>query len=430
MGKLIIDVSQLFYWKGKLTGIPRVMNEYSQRFANQRDLANRPVFVVWNKRKQSFYSVDISDIAAKHAAQPKNNDVATQAIDSYKTRLILNVKRAEKQSRLIRKTLFLARHTLHIYRNLKSSKSGQYKKVDPTKGDIVIVFWGEWNDSNLIGKLKSFKSKGVKIVQMSYDMIPVLAPQYSGHSTKSLSKYATTVYPLCDAIVSISEHTKKDINTWLKEKNLQIPPIKVVRLGDDFAITKTTKPVSSRFLDSGVKPNEYLLCVGTIEARKNHALLYYTYKLARARGVNLPKLVIVGRLGWQAENVYELIAKDPEINNEIVVLNNVRDSELSWLYSHCLFSLYPSFYEGWGLPIAESIAYGKTCLSSNTSSMPEIAGNLITYFSPYSSDECLSAIVKLLDTKELKRSEQKITRYQSTTWDQSFEEMKAIIESL
>ena len=126
-----------------------------------------------------------------------------------------------------------------------------------------------------------------------------------------------------------------------------------------------------------------------------------------------------GRFVWR-----DLMTTDPDTKEQFIFLHNVSDEELSWLYDHCLFSIYPSFYEGWGLPIAESIAHGKPCLASNTSSMPEIAGDLLTYFSPYSSDECLQAIVGLLDPRARQKATTKIKKYRPVSWDQTFDQIR------
>jgi glycosyltransferase involved in cell wall biosynthesis len=86
-------------------------------------------------------------------------------------------------------------------------------------------------------------------------------------------------------------------------------------------------------------------------------------------------------------------------------------------------------YEGWGLPIAESLAYGKLCIASHTSSMTEIAGGLIDYFSPFNSEECLDKIIYYSDIKNLRPVEENITKkYSSTSWMMTFEQVIDAIE--
>lgn len=369
MSRLIIDISELAAWQGRLTGVPRVMDELSRRFAAE----DSTVLVGWDSTASRYHQTDLP------TAKPG----------------------------ILKKAV----------RKLLKSKSSP-ATVTPHKSDTLFVL-ADWHGSDpaFVDYLVDLKKAGVILAQMSYDLLPIVTPQYSGHATKSLTRYTKTIYPLCDIIFAISEHTKQDITGWLKSNKLTVPKIKVIRLGDDFKLAKPSKPTGSYF--SG-ETKDFLLCVGTIEARKNHALLYYVYKLALQRKIELPDLVIVGRRGWKSDDIYEVMTTDPQTKNKFIILEKTSDEELSWLYRHCLFSVYPSFYEGWGLPIAESIAHGTPCVCSNTSSMPEVAGDLVSYFSPSSADECLQAITAMLKPSELNQAKQQLKAYQPTSWDETF----------
>jgi glycosyltransferase involved in cell wall biosynthesis len=98
---------------------------------------------------------------------------------------------------------------------------------------------------------------------------------------------------------------------------------------------------------------------------------------------------------------------------------------MSWLYQNCLMTVYPSLYEGWGLPIGESLHFGKLCLASDTSSMPEIAGGLIDYFSPYNADQLVDKITHYSNNKyELIAKEKAIKMsYKSNTWQQAYKQI-------
>jgi glycosyltransferase involved in cell wall biosynthesis len=204
--------------------------------------------------------------------------------------------------------------------------------------------------------------------------------------------------------------------------------MEVFRLGDDFKVAKAIEPTDDVFKAAKLKHDPYMLVVCTIEARKNHALLYYVYKLARARGIDLPKIAIVGRRGWGTEEIYGFMANDPEVKDKIIFLHGKSDEELSWLYNHCLFTIFPSFYEGWGIPIAESIARGVPCLCSNTTSMVEIAEGYVEHFSPASADECLAAIQNMLIPKNLEAARKRTKSYRQVSWDDSFEQVTAYLE--
>jgi glycosyltransferase involved in cell wall biosynthesis len=142
-------------------------------------------------------------------------------------------------------------------------------------------------------------------------------------------------------------------------------------------------------------------------------------------------VVIVGRNGWLTDDIRYTITNDLEAREKILILNDINDRELLWLYKNCLFTIFPSFYEGWGMPIAESLAYGKLCISSNTSSMPEIAGDLIDYFSPYDTGELLERIIENLD-EDVRQDKEKIiaSHYKQTSWDTMFKQIDQFVSKI
>ena len=172
------------------------------------------------------------------------------------------------------------------------------------------------------------------------------------------------------------------------------------------------------------------MTVGTIEARKNHTLLYYVYKLAKSRGIDLPVSVIVGRRGWKTEQIYDFMTQDPEVKDKFVFLHDASDENLSWLYSHAKLSVIPSFCEGWGMPIAESVARGTPCICSNKTSMIEVAEGYVEHFDPSSTDECLERIVTMLTPESQKKWRTKCAEYKQTTWDESYTSVRKKIQEV
>jgi glycosyltransferase involved in cell wall biosynthesis len=424
MSRTWIDLTELAAWEGRLTGVPRVMNELSNRFSKEDDC----IFVTWNGSLEGYQSIDyraVDDGSNGTSQPPLPTDQSVRKLSG----VISAAKSLKQQSRIANKAFIvpekIARKLLVTKPSLESQPN---QTVQPEKGDKLLVL-ADWHGSDraFVEYLVGLKKAGVSLVQMSYDLLPIVTPQYSGHATESLTYYTKTIYPLCDLILAISEHTKKDITVWLEKNTLKVPKIEVIRLGDDFELAEPTKPSDIYFSS---KVTDFILCVGTIEARKNHALLYYTYKLAKQRNVQLPNLVIVGRRGWKSDDVYELMTSDPQIKEKFIILEKANDEELSWLYKNCLFSIYPSFYEGWGLPIAESIAYGTPCICSNTSSMPEVAGDAVAYFSPFSTDECLAAIENLLKPDAAAAAKRTIKDYHPTSWDDTFTSVNRYIEEV
>lgn len=416
MSRLFIDVTNLIRWQGRLTGIPRVEYELVSRFA--RDDA---VFIRWGG--DNFYFADANEVLSRECSLG-----STEPNIKFENNGRFGFGKLKQQlgkSKYLRK----AYHGIHYKKlpinNMVHRNAGDV--VTPSRGDTLFIGLGLWSDDGYIQKIVDSHANGVKIVQVAYDMLPIIAPQYSGHSTDWLKKYAESIYPICDIILSISENTKKDINAWMKKNNMARPVIKVFRLGDNFKISSPVAPVTvgERLVKGG-----YILCVGTVEARKNHALLYYAYKRAVSKKISLPKMVIVGRRGWRAGDIFDIITTDPETCNTFIMLEDTSDEELAWLYGNCAFSIYPSFYEGWGLPIAESMYYGVPCICSNTSSMPEVAGDLVNYFDPTSPDEALNQISRMLSKDNLDEARARAKSYKMTSWDDSYEQIIGYLRGL
>ena len=111
---------------------------------------------------------------------------------------------------------------------------------------------------------------------------------------------------------------------------------------------------------------------------------------------------------------------DTELKDKIILISKVSDSNMQWLYSNSLFTVFPSFYEGWGLPIAESLGHGKVTIASDTSSIPEVGGSCVEYFSPYSVDDALRCMDKYTDKESRRIQEQYIKdNYKQTSWEDS-----------
>ena len=407
--KIYMDITQLVNWQGNLTGIPRVINELANRFI-AGDSETEFVLVKWHSNEQRFVEAEMAHSTLRPAVI-ENDAVSNNALKKV-ARKLYNTSPHQVQS--------LARSCYSKYNQTSKTENQDLSQYSFEPSSKILIAWGEWGDIAYQNKLVELSQQEIELYQIVYDMLPIVTPQFSGHSTEWLTGYAAKVYPVCTKLISISEHTKKDVEGWLINNKLTVPNISVIRLGEDFEITKSIKPSHNFFSLT----KEYLLVVGTIEIRKNHQLLYYVYKRAITLGHTLPKIVIVGRKGWMTEQTYELMTKDPEVKDSFVFLHDASDDELSWIYDNCMFTVYPSFYEGWGLPVAESTVRAVPCLASNTSSIPEVAGDLANYFDPYSVDDCLNQIIKLLDKDQRAIVKARLNAYRPTSWAETFLQVK------
>src|SRR5262249_26188797 len=164
----------------------------------------------------------------------------------------------------------------------------------------------------------------------------------------------------------------------------------------------TRAELAAHNLDVG----DYVLMVSTIEPRKNHALVLnaWSHMLKTRPPDTMPRLVCVRGSGWMNEPFQPQHHGDRAVGEGIVFMCNVSDQVLKTLYKRCLFTIFPSLYEGWGLPISEALAHGKVPLVSRVSSHPEAGGDLAVYFDLSSEADFQSKLEDLIDNVEVRRS--------------------------
>lgn len=224
-----------------------------------------------------------------------------------------------------------------------------------------------------------------------------------------------------DAVIAVSEATKQDILTYL-----QIDPEK---------ITVIYEGVTSQFsanlrLDQQQKieaiktkyqlPEQYLLNVGTLQPRKNLTRLLEAYKqLSHA-----PALAIVGNVGWG-----EQLPKVPGVT----LLGAVEQQDLPYLYAGAYFFIYPSLYEGFGLPILEAMACGTPVITSNVSSLPEVGGDAALYVDPKDVDnirDVLEAAIQMDHTAYHYMEEKSLNQAKNFSWNTTAEQTLALYRKI
>jgi len=329
----------------------------------------------------------------------------------------------------IRRQVLDRLHKLNQHRTKFEGHPARFRKTD-----WVISMGLNWDYlyGDRLGEFDIKRKYGAKIAFVCYDLIPIKYPHLCLFEVANkFSKYFVDVAWIADHVFCISKNTMNDLKEYLKEVGGPVPSMSVIRLGDNLPKERAIKKEQASLSVQEVLTNKpYILFVSTIERRKNHEVLYKAYRRLLEKGIdNLPQLVFVGMPGWGVNDLMQDLSNDPLIQSKILLLSHVNDDELDLLLKNCLFTVYPSLYEGWGLPVSESLAYGKFCLASNTSSLPEVGGDLIEYLDPWDVKGWENKLKLLFTSKSLlsKKNAEIQENYQPNNWTNMGYEITSIL---
>lgn len=297
--------------------------------------------------------------------------------------------------------------------------------------DVLVSAGLQWDIDFLSAVYNKKLSHRIKLVQVVYDIIPILMPEYCAPGMDVLfPKFIMDTAWTADAVYAISQSTELDFVNYVSSLKVgKCPPVRRIRLGCD--IPSTNRPVIEI---NELQPREFVLYVSTIEPRKNHKMLFDIWRLLNSsQSRDLPTLVFVGGAGWNVENFINILHNCFSLYpRKIRILNDVSDDQLQWLYSNAYFTVYPSLYEGWGLPIAESLARGTPCIASNSSSMPEVARSLCDLVDPYDFMSWKLLIEKYIANPILVENKrmQIQSEYKIDTWSEAISAFEADLNAL
>jgi glycosyltransferase involved in cell wall biosynthesis len=265
-------------------------------------------------------------------------------------------------------------------------------------GDVLVSLGASWVFPGHAPAVARARASGVLAVRMIYDLIPTLKPQWVDDIdaqvlfSRSFTQWVRRLLGESDHLLTISEFSRSEIEQYCRRSGLVAAEVSVVRLGDVLEATGVSPP-PPRF----VPHRPFFLCVSAIDIRKNHRLLYEAWsQLAAEDPAGCPDLVCVGLAHHNVCDLVREIRNDPAVWARFHILADVSDPELAWYYRHCTATVYPSRYEGWGLPVAESLGHGRLCLASRATSIPEISPDLPEFFDPLDLDGLLRLVRRTL----------------------------------
>jgi glycosyltransferase involved in cell wall biosynthesis len=226
-----------------------------------------------------------------------------------------------------------------------------------------------------------------------------------------------------DAVITVSEATKQDVIDIL---NIAPDRIHVAHLGVDAGYAPQDREVIDQVLSKYGIRQEYLLFVGSVSGRKNTARLVDAF--AESKASRYLELVLAGAISYRGEDTLEAVKRN-HLEERVALLDYVTDSDLPALYSGARGFVFPTLYEGFGLPILEAMACGTPVLTSNLGSAPEIGDKWAILVDPYDTDDIASGIDRLLEYPP-EQKESAIAHAGHFTWERCARRTLAVYEQL
>lgn len=260
-------------------------------------------------------------------------------------------------------------------------------KLRRLKADIVVepAHFGPFN-----------LPRRIKRVTVIHDLTPILFPRFHRFHSQFLQRiFLKGILKRASLILTNSDHTTRDLVHYYpgaKDK------CKRIYLGRDENIRFSEENQPPLHHTEG-KP--YFLFTGTLEPRKNLKTLLKAYRIFREKSKTKHLLLLAGGLGWKNKDLLQQLIEHP-YKRDIVRCGYVPRENLSALYQHAEAFIFPSLYEGFGLPVVEALSCGTPCLLSKSSSIPEVGGNAALYFDPASPEEIAGHMMKILEDDRLK----------------------------
>lgn len=269
------------------------------------------------------------------------------------------------------------------------------------------------------------RRQGGKPLFLVHDLIPLTHPEHcrAGERDRHAARMETVLDVACGVIAN-SEATLEELRRYARKKGKPMPAAVAAPL----APWPLPPPSPERPLDG-----PYFVMLGTIEPRKNHWLMLQLWRrLVERYGQRAPSLVIIGRRGWEYENVEDMLERCEALRGKVFERNACIDAEVSTFLRHAQALLFPSFAEGYGMPLAEALAAGVPVIASDLPVFHAIAGDIPEYVDPLDAPRWMGLIEHYARDGNSAREAQKarMAGFRARTWKEHFEVVEAFVESL
>jgi glycosyltransferase involved in cell wall biosynthesis len=272
------------------------------------------------------------------------------------------------------------------------------------ENDFILVNLGtSWWIENYFLKLRELRKKyNIRYVPMIHDVIPLKTPEHCSQPlVEEFCQWFSTLPFEVDGAVTNSHWSAMDIQHQVSEFLPEaVFPIHPIALNGDMRRDISSRNTTTNDVIKYLVPpdSSFVLCVSTLEIRKNHLQIFRAWEqlMSMHDTTDVPVLICLGKAGWLFEEATEFLRTRPALGAKIMLISSVTDQTLAALYQECLFTIFNSFYEGWGLPITESLSFGALPLIACHTSLTEAGGRAAVYFRSDDVDDLYGKLETLI----------------------------------
>lgn len=265
----------------------------------------------------------------------------------------------------------------------------------------------------------------VRPIFMVHDLIPISHPSYcrAGEQTRHISRLKNAM-KIASGIICNSQATMNALFEACREHQWDMPPTVVALLASDLPIVSAEdRPI--------VQP--YFVFVSTVEPRKNHLMILRVWQQLAARlGSDTPKLIIIGQRGWLFSELTELLHESRILRALVTEISDCCDQQLVNYLRHAQALLFPSFVEGYGMPVLEALALGVPVIASDLPVFREFAMNVPEYVGANDSDAWMDMISEYSNSNSSRRQAQltRMNGFRAPTWENHFSRVDTLLSEL
>jgi predicted O-linked N-acetylglucosamine transferase (SPINDLY family)/glycosyltransferase involved in cell wall biosynthesis len=258
-----------------------------------------------------------------------------------------------------------------------------------------------------------------------YDLIPIKYPEFFMQGAAELLKQSLANLKPDDWVICISNSTKNDLCSYTGINPNRVFVTHLAASPEIFYPCLDSVKIALIRSKYQIPESPYILSLSTLEPRKNiDQVIRCFVKLVREQNIKDLNLVLVGTKGWNYDRIFAEIDSNPELKNRIILTGYVADEDLAALYSSALVFVYPSLYEGFGLPPLEAMQCGIPVITSNTSSLPEVVGEAGIMLDPHDTDGICRSILQIYTNPSLRAamSRKSLEQAKKFSWEKCIQQ--------